>query len=96
LHQLGGIKAGKYIQYSFGFDALIWHKIFYCASLPNCAALPDKQNRDKVIMTNRRRSNLCKMSIAVFSICIELLKPTSKNKKQQGRLMTIPGNACKI
>jgi len=36
------------------------------------------------------------MSIAVFSICIELLKPTSKNKKQQGRLMTIPGNACKI
>ena len=29
-----------YMQYSSGLETLIWHKIFCCASLPNCAVLP--------------------------------------------------------
>ena len=40
LHQLGSFQTGKYIQYSSGLETLIWHKIFCCDSLPNCAVLP--------------------------------------------------------
>ena len=40
LRQLGSFQTGKYIQYSSGLETLIWHKIFCCASLPNCAVLP--------------------------------------------------------
>ena len=41
LHQLGSFQTGKYIQYSSGLETLIWHKIFCCDSLPNCAVLPE-------------------------------------------------------
>ena len=43
LHQLGSFQTGKYIQYSSGLETLIWHKIFCCDSLPNCAVLPENQ-----------------------------------------------------